>query len=174
MATSKKAGDRYPNIINITVTETAANTLTFQDANIGFSAFDRVGLMIHRIEYYPENSVFNEMVADTDFIHFGLSASNQIDSLNASERAIIDTVRIKANLRGTAANLFLVELPVVRDYSDLPGGGLLVAPRPLYAGCVGNGLGNAHVIQVRIYFTTMKMSDSDYFELLESRQFYGA
>lgn len=166
--------DKYPNIINVTLTESAAGTLTFTDLNIGFSAFDRIGLLIHRLEYYPENNLLDSLVADTDFVHFGVAASNQLADINADERAVIDVVRLKAILEGAAATLFFTTLPIVRDYTAMPGGGILVAPRPLYGAVVAGGMAAAINVQLRMYFTTVDMADADYFELLESRQFYGA
>jgi len=168
-----KKTDKYPNLLSVSVTESAANTLTFEEVNIGLSAFDRVGLLIHRLEYWPENNFWDSLNASTDFLHMALTTSNQLSDINADERSAIDTVRIKTVDIGTAATGYHVVLPIVRSFTDMPMSGLLVAPRPLYFGLIADGIASAITVQCRMYFTIVKMADADYFELLESRQFYG-
>ena len=170
---AKKNTDKYANIINVTVTETAANTLTFQEIEVGFSMFERVGLLIHRVEYAPEDAAYNSLISSGDTLKCALTASNTIDTINPSERAAIDTIRWHAKDVGTVADLMVYQIPAVKDFSNLPMGGILIAPRPLYVGAEATGFSAAISVQVRLYFTVVSMADSDYFELLESRRFYG-
>lgn len=165
--------DKYPNIINVSVTMSAANTLTFQEVDLGFGQFERVGVLLSRMEMHPENGVIDELVAAADVFNMAISADNQLADINADERAVIDTHRLKAQVAGTAGTLNLVKLPLVVDYSNLPGGGMLIAPRPLYVGITSAGFASARLCIFRLYFTILKLQDADYFELLESRRFYG-
>ena len=43
--------DKYANIIYDEVTESAANTLTFESIDVGLNLFDKIGLKISRVEY---------------------------------------------------------------------------------------------------------------------------
>lgn len=171
--TSRTPRDKFPNIINISLTQSAANTTTFTDIDLGFGQFERVGVKLARWEVWPEPALIQEMDADGDQANFALTADNQLSDVNPDERAVIDNLRLNALVSGTAGTAQLVELPMAKDYSQMPGGGLLVAPRPFYLGMASAGLGAARTVQCRIYFTIMKLADADYFELLESRRFYG-
>jgi hypothetical protein len=66
-----------------------------------------------------------------------------------------------------------VQEPFVVDYTSLSGGGILVAPRPLYIGMDTIGAAAAGFCTVRLYFTIITLQASEYFELLESRRFFG-
>lgn len=178
MATRRTSGgtrgpkDMYANIIFQTVTQASANDLVFAEIDVGLNLFDKVGLLINRVEY-DLTGLVNEMQATTDAAQMGLTASNQITSLDFSERAVIDYLELDNSIHGTAANLQTFIFPFIRDFSTMPGGGILVSPKPLYLALDSTGFASAQNVTARIYFTILKLSDADYFELLESRRFFG-
>ena len=161
--------DKYPNILYDKVTESAANTLTFKELNIGLSLFDKVGILIHQIHWYNFQTL---LAAAGDTIQFGLSQSNSWAAPNADESSIIVLHEETIKDYGTAGNNQIWRQPQVDDYSTLPGGGILVAPKPLYLFAKGSALANPSAPQARIFFTVMKLKPEEYFELLESRQYF--
>lgn len=168
-----KQQDKFTNILHERVTMSAANTLTFSEIDVGLNIFDKVGLIIQRIEYVPEDNIFDtEMTADGDKINFGICADSGITTLNVNERAVIDT-HSEYYILETAVGFRYVTIPIVHNFSQLPGGGILVSPRPLYLAATSGGFANPVVVDMRMYFTVMKMTPESYFELLESRRFYG-
>lgn len=161
--------DKYANMMYSTATESAANTLTFEQIDVGVSMFDKVGFLIHRIEWFQW---WAQLLANNDAIEFGLSASNSWSTSDSSEASIITFRKAKAVPFGTAGNMEIVHDPIVDDFSMLPGGGHLITPKPLYIYVVGSGLAAAGVVKARIFFTIVKMKPDEYFELLESRTFF--
>lgn len=162
--------DKYPNMLYADVTESAVDTLTFDSVDIGISLFDKVGLLLHRIEWYQW---WYQLVADNDSVEWGLSASNQFASSDSAVAAIITYHKAYVTDFGTAGNNQIFKEPWVDDLSTLPGGGLLIVPKPLFMFVEGASETAVSVIKARIYFTIIKMKPEDYFELLETRQFFG-
>lgn len=173
MPATKKGTDKYANILNQTVTQSAADTLTFSEINIGLNIFDKVGLLINRIEFVPSKATVNLFATNADSLVMALSASNQISSLSFSANEIIDLLTLDAVTIGAAASGSVAQKPLTRTYESLPGGGLLVAPKPLYFGVDSASLGTAGVVEFRLYFTVIQLKPDEYFELLESRRYFG-
>ncbi len=165
--------DKYSNLLNEQVTMSAANTLTFKELNVGLNIFDKAGLIISRIEYQPQTATFNEMTATGDYVVAALTSSNNLSNLVPNQSEVIDRRVIQRIDGGAAANFVLVDSVMIADFATLPGGGLLVPPKPLYIAAVTNGLANASIIDVRIYFTILRLGDAEYLELLETRRAFG-
>ena len=168
------AVDKYVNMLVKDVTLSGANVLTYAEVNMGLSMFDKVGLRIQRIEYFPSTAMLLEMTAAADYWLCGVMTSDappSIDTLNAS---VIHAMRFVRNDMGTAAGGQFDVFPKVFDFANLEGGGILVTPRPLFIGMITAGLASAGTVVVRIFFTILKLSDADYFEILETRHYFGA
>jgi len=67
----------------------------------------------------------------------------------------------------------LHQLPFVRDFSGLPGGGLIIAPRPLFVAVKGNSLATAVTASLRAYFTVINLSADEYLELVDFYRIVG-
>jgi hypothetical protein len=173
MAARSGVKDTYANMMEQVLTMSAANTLTFEEIDIGLTLFDKVGILINRLEYEPPPSVVTSIIDNDDRWSVGLTADNNITGLDYSTRALIDLTELMAFEAGTPATLQVMQFPLIRDYSTLPGGGLLIAPKPLYLGLQTAGFAAASAVTVRIYFTILKLTPADYFELLESRRYFG-
>ena len=170
MATRSRTIDKYANVLYDAVTESAANTLTFEEVNVGLNIFDKVGLLVSRIEYTNWGSLLD---ADGDTIQFGISASNSWASAVPSETSIIDYNKMFIEGYGTPANALLMQDTLLKDFSTLPSGGILITPKPLYLWVAGSALASASTVRMRMFFTVVKLSSEEYFELLESRQYFG-
>lgn len=162
--------DKYANILFDQVQESAANTLTFNEVNIGLSLFDKVGLLISRLEWYNWDT---QLQADSDLVQFGLSTSNQFAAPAPGVSSIITFHNVELRDYGVAAVNFMFQTPWVDDFSTLPGGGLLITPKPLFLFTQGTNATGASLIQLRMFFTIITLKAEDYFELLETRQFFG-
>lgn len=165
--------DSFSNIINVQVVESAANTLTFEEINVGLNLFDKAGLIIHRIDYHLVAASLNLLIANGDLTGCAITQSNSIDTLTPSERAVVDKVEFQYTQVGTPGNFEIHDMPLTKDYSSLPGGGILVTPKPLYAAIRSLSLASAATVNIRLWFTVKKLSPADYFELLETRQYFG-
>jgi len=163
------AEDKYANILYERVIESSANTLTFKAISLGASLFDKIGILISRVEFYQHTA---ELAAVGDTIQFGLSASNSWAVATPAEGSIITLDTLSIADYGTAGNNQIFITPLAHDFGMLPGNGLLIAPKPLYLFVVGASLPNPGEVRMRLYFTIKKLSDSDFFELLETRHYF--
>jgi hypothetical protein len=161
--------DTYANVAAISVTETGANTLTFSKFAFPFSIMDKMALLIARVEYMPGS--FGNMDGSKDNILMGLACAGSLaDATNQADPLILDSgARMRIDT-GVAASGFIYDTRIMHDFSTLPGGGLLVAPNPLYAFMKGTGNTAANNMWVRLFYTYMQLATDDYWQLVESRR----
>lgn len=162
--------DTFANVAYASVTETGANTLTFEEIQSGVSIFEKNAWIIHEIDYYPAEASIQGMTGAGDTLTIGLVASNKVSSIDLSDAAVVDLIEIDFQLRGAAANAMFLFNPIRRIFDNLPGGGLIVTPRPLYLAAQGNNLGAAATARARIYFTVKTLKAEEYWELVEARR----
>lgn len=152
------------------LTESAANTLTFEKLETGLSVYDKVGWIIQRLEWKPGATAFAMFNGSGDTLSLAVTMTNTLTSLANDNPAILfkrDFVRVDL---GVAAAGSIVDTIFEQDYSTLAGGGILVLPSPLYGAIVGGGLTAAATGFIRIYFKAIELSDTDYFNLVQARQ----
>lgn len=163
--------DKYANMLYADVAESAINTLTFEAINVGLSMFDKVGILIHRLEWYQFDT---RVIDDTDALAFGLCSSDGFSTVNSSQREIIIYHQYKARYFGAAANSVMLFEPLIDDLTTLPGGGLLTTPKPLHIFVKGTNVAAVGAVSLRMFFTIISMKPEEYFELLETRTFFAA
>jgi hypothetical protein len=162
--------EKWANMATITAIESAANTLTFQKLDTGISLFEKLAWVIHRAIYKIGIAVAD--FGDTgDYLDYALCATNSMsDITDLANPAIIDWRRFIKIEDGTPATTLFFDTPFIQDFSMLPGGGIIVAPNPLYLAVKGTGLVNAQTVKSRILFTTVQLKPDEYWELVESRR----
>lgn len=165
----KKVIDQYANVAAIKVVESAANTQTAEKFAFPFSIMDKMGLIIQRVEYTV--IAFAPLAAAGDRIRAAITAApTLVDIDDQSDPLIIDSMRINRLDSGAAANFHLIQTPYFRDFTNLAGGGILVAPNPLYAMVHGDSAGAAITVWFRLYYTYLEMATDEYWQLVESRR----
>lgn len=170
-AATKK--DNYSNLVQVAITQSAADTLTFEEIDLGLTIFQKIGIVINRIEMYPQGPGWALLQNNGDTFIFGLTQSNQITTLSPSENAVVYRHQEYLMHYGTAGNAVPYSEPIVADFSEMPGGGLIIAPRPLFIALDSDGLGATFEGIIRMYFIIIELKADEYFELLESRRFFG-
>lgn len=165
--------DQFPNQAYLTVTESGANTLTFNQLLTGVSIYEKIGWIIHRMEYLVDLTAAG-FAAATDLVTFGLSVSDQISAVGLQYSACVDYQKIERTDLGVAASGQFVQTPVVKDYSTLPGGGLMVPPNPIFLYVKGSNAPNPFTIRARMFYTVKSLKVEDYWELVEIRRMIGA
>lgn len=164
--TSKR--DQRVNFAAILVTESAANTQTSKKFDFPYSVMDKMALNISRVEYWIGNTQLNGTGDQT--VYALTTASTVVSMENQADPTIIDSMRTIRIDTGTAANSTFRDMPLVKDFSNLPGGGLLVAPAPLYAMIQSTGAAAAEGFWMKIFYTYISLSTDEYWELVESRR----
>ena len=168
MAVSKKM-DTFANVAAIIVAESVAGTVAYAKFAFPFSIQDKTALLLARIEYWFGN--MSKLDAEANAIYGALIAAPSVVDLTVqSDPVMIDSARVQRVDFGTAGSGQLINQPFVKDFSDLPGGGLLVAPSPLYAAVQGVGASSAVSLWMRMYYTYMQLSTEEYWQLVESRR----
>jgi hypothetical protein len=166
----KTQADKFANQAVITVTESAANTLTFKKLETGVSLFEKVAWVIHRIEWFMNNFGPGTFNTSGDILLLALTVANNMTTIALDDPQVLDMLRVAREDYGTAASGIITHHPIVKDFSSLPGGGLIVPPNPLYAAAVGTGLAGATTSLVKLFYTTYPLAADDYWELVDSRR----
>ena len=160
--------DRYANYCLARVVESGANTLTFAQIQTGISLFDKVAWVINRIEWSVD-IVATDTGADNDYLNYGLSTSNSWTTPSIMEQTILDFNSLILRSYSQVGVEYQYQ-PLVKDFSQLPGGGILAPPTPLFVWAKGNGLGSAQTVTARMMYTVLSLKPEEYWELVESRR----
>ena len=162
--------DRFCNQAYINVVESAANTLTTQKLESGYSVLGSIAWVIHRLEY-GLSSAIAQMNSTGDTAQIGLVSlpSTTLTTFSMGSQAVYDFIELIRYDTGTAANANFMQSPYTKDFTNLPGGGLLIAPNPLYLAVKGAGCAGAITVPLRIYFTELELDSDLYRELFQSR-----
>lgn len=167
---AKMTTDAFSSQAVFDVTETAANTLTFERLETGLSVYDKIGWVLQRVEYRIASTVPALFNSAADSLIMALTMTNSLTSLSDANPAIITIKRLLRVDYGTAASGELIAQDYIQDFTGLSGGGILTLPNPLYFGLAGSGLSGAASVVCRIYFKAIELTDTDYFNLVQARQ----
>jgi len=164
-----KVLDKYANLAALYVLQDVANTVKYTSFNFPFSVMDRIGLIVSRIEYQP--TALQQLDASADTIEVGVSVANNLaDPYDVTDARLVDYQTMIRRQDAAPTSSYLERLPIIKDFSTLPGGGLLIAPNPLYAFVHTGGAGAVMGLRVRFWYTWMVMAAEDYWQLVESRR----
>jgi len=167
MATKKT--DTFANIACVNVVESAANTQTSVKYSFPFSIMDKMAIIVNRIEYWWEG--FGALNSTDDRSIAALVAAATIVNLDTqSDPLIIDSSRMARLDFGAAASGNFFFQPFIKDFSSLPGGGIIMAPSPLYGMVKGTGCGAVTGCQIKLFYTYMELNTDEYWQLVESRR----
>lgn len=161
---SKASVDSFTNRLIGDLTMSAANTWTDTPVEIGVSLFQQVALLVNRVEFRPALSTLAELAAAGDSLTMMFTSYDP-----ASMPALTDPrIYLYKCIETRGAATTLIESPLVLDLADLPGGGILIPPRPLYFGVISAGFAAAATVAFQLYYTVKELSKEDYLELIQS------
>lgn len=166
MAKTKQVPDEFSNIVYVSVTESAANTLTFQQIQTGYGSLQKTGWIVSRLEYYLTAADLNKIGAADDVLQVALVTSNLMSSLTLQDASVVDLFQLQ-KLSATEVGFEFMPQPLIRDFSSLPGGGRLVLPYPLWLAVKGTSLASATTPALRIFFTERELGDKEWMELVQ-------
>ena len=161
------AKDTYANKFYGSVTESGANTLTFSEIKTNVDVFSKKAWILHRLEYSWPRATMQLLVATVDALEMALTSSDNLSDLSLASPGVIDKMEKSYAAYGTPANAMLSENPILRDFTQFPGKGLIIAPRPLFLAVVGVDLASAATVEVRGYFTSIDLKAEEYLELVD-------
>lgn len=158
--------DKFANKGFGTVTESAANTLTFAEIQTQVDIFAKRAWVISRLEWHVNSATYLLLAASDDRLSLALTSSNTITTLTQSDPAVIDLFEIGATV-ATGVGFAYLQSPVIRDFTNMPGGGIIIAPRPLYVAAKGTSLASATTSTVRFYWQSIDLTPDEYLELVD-------
>lgn len=168
MATKGKSiRDNFSNKFYGTVTESAANTLTFAEISTNVNIFTKIAWILNRLEWYLPYATWSQITDNGDLIDMALTASDQISAIGLDNASVIDKCVLGVKYFGAAATASLMNMPIPRDFSNLPGGGLIIAPRPLFVAAKATGFATASQVEIRGYFQQIDMTPEEYLDLID-------
>ena len=153
--------DKFTNMLTQSLTGSAANVHTNAEVDIGLSLFDKVGILIQRVEYHVGIGTVIEMTATSDFVSVGFGTNLQATTIDPAVNSVIDNFVLRRHDSGTPTSSKYFELPFVRDFSNLKGGGILITPRPWILMIDSGGLANPALCVFRFFFTVRSDIGSD-------------
>ena len=165
--------DSYSNIYQLVLTESAANTLTYFEINLGLTLFQKRAILVNRIVIDWGYAGIKALQGADDTTIVGLCQSNTPASISLTDSSTIWKAQKGGFIHGTPANYDVREIVDTFDLSAIPGGGEFIVPTPLYGAIQSASVTAAQTATMRIYFQVVELKPEEYFELLESRHFYG-
>lgn len=165
---AKMKTDVFSQIGYIQVTESAANTLTFNSLSVFSNILTPKGLLIERIEYYPSSAMYVEMTTAADSITFGVAGDDSMATVALDDPQVYDHNTVVRLDFGTAGSASLRDSPIIKDFSGLSGGGRLVPADRVYVYLKGNGLASAGTMTIRFHFTVVDLDAQEYLELAQA------
>jgi hypothetical protein len=170
--TSRSAArlDVFGNFYRTGVATTVADTPAFLEWITGFSIKDGYAFIIHKIRYRILPGTMTSMNAEGDGVVLGLTTRSDLTNAQLTvgiDNAILDTLYY-ARRQDTAVGFENHQQDFMHDFTNDPGGGRIVAPKPLYLVASSVGLGATFTSYIEIVYTMIKLTESAYRELYES------
>jgi len=168
---AKSTQDVFANIAYLDATESVAGTLTFAQLAMSSNLIgEKYAIIIHKAEARQHNP-YSDFNSSGDVARYALTVTNSItDITDLAQPEILFYADIARVDLGAAASGLFISRPWIRDFMDLPGGGLLVPADRLYLGVQGVGLANVLRMSMRLYYSVKQLSTEDYWELIEARR----
>lgn len=158
--------DQFANKFYGTVLESGANTLTFAEIPTNVDVFAKKAWVLHRLEWYLGVAEPARVASSDDLIQLALTSSNKMNVLTLGDAGVVDLYAL-GSVKDSGVGFELITMPYIRDFNNLPGGGLIIAPRPLYIAVKGTSLAAAVTASVRGYFTAIDLNADEYLELVD-------
>ena len=168
-----KVTDDYANIYQIVLTESAPATLTYFEINLGLTLFQKKAILVNRIVVDWTQATLEKIIGVSDTVIVGLCQSNIPASIALTDSSTIWKAQKLAHPTGTPAEMEILDVVQVFDLTRIPGGGEFIVPTPLYGAIQAASIATATTVTVRMYFQVVDLKPDQYFELLESRHYYG-
>lgn len=164
--------EAFANRFAISCAESAAGTVAHAEIPTYASAFAKEAFIIHRLEYIFTATDLANLTAQGDVICAGITTTNKTTSMLApdasKDSSVLDFINLVTMLRGTAATLFVHQNPVVKDFTNLPGGGIIAPSRPLFLAVQGLAMGATVNVYCRGWFTKVELKADEFLELVDA------
>ena len=162
--------DKYANLAAIQVTESVADTLTFQELRTGMgiepNRKSARAMVIDEIDFFPGQSTLGALGAAGDGIEMALAVSNVPTAINdVTDRRILASANLyRIDSAAAATNFHVIKTPIPAQFFPP----LITAERSIYLGVRGINTAIANVLRCRIYYRVVTISEGEFIELVEA------
>lgn len=167
MAAKGKRQDEFANVVAVSVTESAASTLTFTEFLTGVSLGHGIGMLIDHIEYYIGPLHALQLTAASDEFHMALVTTNDVGDIKTNaltDRRILHSSHVYVQVSGTPGSAALIGTPMV--YQFFPP--MIIASPRLFFGAAAVGFGTPTTAIMRMFFRYIELTPQEYLELAEA------
>lgn len=169
--TSKSATrmDQFPNFYRQTFFG-VDNSITWTEWVTGYSIKDGYAFVLHKIKYRFAAANIGTLDVNADSLNAAISANNSLtlsDIAAGVNPSLLDSCRAFYKV-ATAVGMALSEFEFIHDFTNEPGGGRIIAPKPLFIGVGASALGQVPSCSIEIVYTMVKLNQEVYRELYES------
>jgi len=167
----KRPDDRFANIVNGAVTESAAVTFTTGPAmDFGIGLGTGMGLLIDSISYYVDPGVLMNLGGEA--MRFGIAVRDDLTTMAdaLAQQAIIHAATLGVIYEKTSGG---TAFPFPLEYKFTPPLITVGNRGRLFPIIHSSGLTTAVTMQCRIYFRYIPLKGEDYLELAESFNLVG-
>jgi len=168
MPAKSSVKDVFANRAFKTLTMSAIDTLTFDQIQFGVGIFQGIAMIVNRVEWFPTPGTIQQLVANTDALYMAITNRDDLSDLNPTNQSVLILKTLHPVIVGAVVSELIKELPIVSDFSSLPGGGLIIPANPIHVGAMMSGGTAAGVVRVIMYFEFKTLSDAEYIELLQT------
>jgi len=170
--TSRSASrmDQFPNFYRVALLTQVADTEQYTEWVTGYSIKDGYAFIIHKIKYRIAPLTRTLLNANNDQAIMGLVTNNTLTTptlIAGISDSILDTC-VLYHKEASSVGFRHDEIDIIHDFSNEPGGGRIIAPKPLYLAISSVGAGNVIGGDMEIVYTMVKLSAEVYRELYES------
>jgi len=162
-----KMQDRFDQFMVFSVTQSAADTLTFSTISLGLNIFQYAAIIISRIEYVLQRPALAEFATTADAAELAITGSDSIASLDITQPEVYDRVSYRVVDFGTPASAQIDYSPRVKDFTTMSGGGLIVPAQDMYMAMDSTGFAAAQSASARVYYRVEELAAGDFIELVQ-------
>lgn len=163
MAAKKKA-DNFVNKAMVSHTQDVANDCTFSEIRFGVGWSQKIGIVLHRVDFFPSSGMADELVAAADMAAMAITNSDDLTDLNPTSQSVLASVKLEC----LGASVEALRCPIAADFTGMPSGGMLIPSAPLYFGVDTGGFAAAVTAYAVLWYTFLSLSDSDYLDLIQA------
>lgn len=175
MKKQSRSYDQFPNFFTVNISTANAGVPVYTPWNTGYSIKDGFAFIIHKIIYKLTSSVIPDISGVSgNYVAMALATRTDLtaDMLrnDGVNEAILDNWFLSLRWN-SAIGLAFLEQEWVHDFTNEPGGGRIIAPKPVYAWmCADDGGAGVLVAKglMQVVYTILKINNEQYRELYEA------
>lgn len=153
--------------LEVTTVAGAENDLTWARVNVGMAIFEYAAFILHRVEFDMPRGAFQELIAATDEVQLAVSGSNSLTSISARFPQIYALFRASAWISTAVSSLPFIR-PWPKDFTGLPGGGLIIPAQDVFFGVDCDGFASTYTFSCAVDYSVKQLQAADYLELAQS------